>query len=142
MFFLVASRNSSDATINKKIADDIRSWWGKDVKDAARYYNVPEERIYAIIATESKGQERAIGSSHGERGLGQFLKSTWEKLTGTNFDMAFDGRTNIFAIAKYISQLRSLHGDLDTATGYYNASTLSRRITYLNRVRSNEVYFT
>ncbi len=139
-FFLVSSRSGSDATINKKIADDIRNWWGSDVQDAARYYDVPAERILAVIGTESKGQELAVGKAK-ERGLGQFLKSTWEDVTGTNFDAAYDGRTNIFAIAKYLSQLRRQHGDLDTATGFYNASMLSKRLAYLNSVKSNEAYF-
>lgn len=131
---------SSNATLTKATAEKIKRDWGKDVADASQFYNIPASRILAVIGTESKGNELAIGGA-GERGLGQFMPGTWTEITGLPFADAYEGRTNIFAIAKYLDKLSKVWGDLDTATQRYNGSDELKTLAYLERVKANERFF-
>lgn len=133
---------SSRATLNQAQADKIKADWGRDAQDAANEFGVPVVRILAIIGTESKGVENPPPQPAGEKGLMQITPGAWETVSeGVPFDQATIGRVNIFAGTHYLANLVERYGDLDTATGYYNARTLVNRLIYINRVRGNELFF-
>lgn len=142
-FVFVSLYASSKATLNQSEADKIKNDWSTDAQDAINrnFPGLPLSRVLAMIGTESRGDPNATGTS-GERGLMQLTQPAWNTISGgTSFDQAFDGRVNIFAGVSYLKYLFDRYGDIDTATGYYNARTLPFRTAYLNRVKANEQFF-
>lgn len=91
------------------------------VASKANQYGINPNIALAQIQRESSFNPRAVGSS-GERGLGQFMKGTWDRFGQGSFDNAFDPVMNLDAWGKYMSYLLSLFVG-DPATMYLKALT-------------------
>lgn len=88
------------------------------IREAAAKYNLDPALIKAVIKKESSFNPRA-GSSAGAQGLMQLMPGTFRAMGGRN---PLDPRDNIFAGAKYLSQmLRQQNGNLELALAAYNA---------------------
>lgn len=145
------SRRRTDDAYKSAIAQKIKSaaWYSRIVRMAADY-NLPRERVAAIIAVESAGNPDAKGRS-GEVGLMQLLSPAiqdvyeqWGQsyelklLSGVNF---FEPELNIALGTAYLAILKNRNGgDVDTATKRYNGRG-SVTDSYLSDVKSFEPYF-
>jgi soluble lytic murein transglycosylase-like protein len=89
------------------------------VVSKANQYGINPGIAFAQIQRESGFNPRAVGGS-GERGLGQFMKGTWDRFGQGSFDNAFDPVTNLDAWGNYMVYLMGLFsGDyLKALTGY------------------------
>lgn len=88
------------------------------IQEAAAKYNLDPALLKAVIKKESHFNPRA-GSGKGARGLMQLMPATFRAMGGRN---ALDPRQNIFAGAKYLSQMLKDHnGDVRLALAAYNA---------------------
>lgn len=81
------------------------------VVSKANQYGINPNIAYAQIQRESGFNPRAVGAS-GERGLGQFMKATWERpgIGSGSFDNAFDPVMNLDAWGNYMAYLMGLFG--------------------------------
>lgn len=136
----------------RKIADKIKAkvWYG-DIIRIANDYNIPHERIAAIVAVESQGTENAVGKD-GEKGLMQLMTGAvkdvyahWGKsyelalVTGLNL---FDAKENILIGTAYLAILQKrLNGNLDQATQDFNDGKLNLGSAYQNEVKAFERFF-
>lgn len=85
----------------------------------ANQYGINPGIAFAQIQRESGFNPRAVGAS-GERGLGQFMKATWDRFGSGSFDNAFDPVANLDAWGNYMVYLMGLFGGnyLKALTGY------------------------
>jgi hypothetical protein len=91
------------------------------ISEAARRFNVPEDRIRAVMGVESGGRAGAV-SPKGASGLMQVMPGTYTDLArrhGFGPDR-FDPRNNIFAGTAYLGEMYSQFGNWDEATAAYN----------------------
>jgi hypothetical protein len=91
------------------------------IAEASRRFNVPEDRIRAVLQTESGGQPWAR-SPKGAGGLMQVMPGTYTDLAkrhGFGPDR-FDPRNNIFAGTAYLGEMYDQFGNWDEATQAYN----------------------
>lgn len=79
------------------------------VVSKANQYGINPNIALAQIQRESSFNPRAVGSS-GERGLGQFMKATWDRFGNGSFDNAFDPVMNLDAWGNYMAYLMGLFG--------------------------------
>lgn len=144
------TRRRDDDAAKAAVAQKIKSasYYPRIVRMAADY-NLPRERVAAIVAVESAGNPDAKGSA-GEIGLMQLLtpaiQDVYEQwgqsyelklLTGINF---YDPELNIALGTAYLAILKNRHGDIDTATKRYNGRGAVTE-NYLDNVKSFEPYF-
>jgi soluble lytic murein transglycosylase-like protein len=89
------------------------------VVSKANQYGINPNIALAQISRESGFNPRAVGGS-GERGLGQFMKATWDRFGSGSFDNAFDPVLNLDAWGNYMVYLMGLFGGdyLKALTGY------------------------
>jgi peptidoglycan DL-endopeptidase CwlO len=86
------------------------------VREAGARFGLPDELLYAMIFVESRCNADAR-SERGATGLMQVMPATAREV---GYD-ATSLRGNIFAGAKYLSQMKERFGDLDLALAAYNA---------------------
>lgn len=122
------------------------------IREASLRWDVPPERIMAIILQESSGDRAAQGSS-GEIGLMQIMAPALDDVnrnTGSNYTLPelYEPKINIDAGTAYLAILRGeLAYDLDVATQAYNAGigNVQRNPEagrgYLEAVISKEKFF-
>lgn len=90
------------------------------VIDKANQWGINPNIALAQIQQESGFNPNRVGAL-GERGLGQFMKGTWETYGSGNFDNAFDPATNLDAWGNYMSSLMgTFGGDYIKALTAYN----------------------
>ncbi len=87
------------------------------IRGAAKKYNVPESRIYAVIRAESAFNPNAV-SSAGAQGLMQLMPGTARDMGVNN---SFDPKSNIYGGTKYLKILHSQYNNWDLAHAAYNA---------------------
>lgn len=105
------------------------------VTEASRRFGIPEQWIYAVMRTESRGRISAV-SHAGAMGLMQIMPATWASLRaryrlGNN---AFDPRDNIHAGTAYLREMYDKFG----APGFlaaYNAGP-GRYLDYVRKGRT------
>lgn len=86
----------------------------------ANEYGINPGIALAQIQRESGFIPTRVGSS-GERGLGQFMKATWDRFGSGSFDNAFDPIANLDAWGNYMVYLMGLFsGDYLKALMGYN----------------------
>jgi soluble lytic murein transglycosylase len=144
--------SSANVINSRDIAGTIQNNYGNTVVEQAAAWNLPTERVFAIIYQESKGNPNAIGLS-GERGL---MQLEWNSVDYVNmksgssyvFDDMWDPTNNIAVGCAYLALLMKNYGwDLDTATRAYNAGpgTIQKNLeadpAYLANVQSHETLF-
>lgn len=91
------------------------------VDEAAARFGLPAGWIWAVIATESRGDRRAI-SVKGAMGVMQLMPGTWAEVrqeVGLGVD-PFDARDNVLAGTAYLRRLYDQFG-VDGAFAAYNA---------------------
>lgn len=157
---LVVVLSRSTATAFSPIANQIITERDEPVKSASAEFGIPARRIYAMIMTESRNDQNALGSA-GERGLMQIKESalidfnrrfpnrkTWLGFpVGFDFDDLFDPTINIMVGTGYLKIQNDVLGNLDDATQAYNAGlsafVADRRkgLNYLMTVKANERFF-
>ena len=104
------------------------------VTEASQRFGIPEQWIYAVMHTESRGRVSAL-SSAGAMGLMQIMPATWRGLRaryglGKN---AYDPRDNIHAGTAYLREMYDQFG----APGFlaaYNAGP-GRYLDYVRKGR-------
>jgi hypothetical protein len=87
------------------------------IRQASARYDVPEERIRAVIDTESAGNPKAV-SRAGAKGLMQLMDGTSRDLGVTD---PFDPGQNIDGGTRYLRQQFDRFGNWDQAHAAYNA---------------------
>lgn len=86
ILFSVSKVNSKEAEIN--VIKRIDEHFGIDIDVETQHFNVERSKVFAIIATESTGNQSKVGTS-GEVGLMQLTPgalSDFNRLYGTAFD--------------------------------------------------------
>jgi soluble lytic murein transglycosylase-like protein len=85
----------------------------------ANQYGINPGIALAQIQRESGFNPRAVGG-YGERGLGQFMRATWDRFGSGPFDNAFDPVMNLDAWGNYMVYLMALFNGsyLKALTGY------------------------
>ncbi len=87
------------------------------ISQAAKKYNLSEELIHSVVATESAYNSQAV-SPVGARGLMQLMPATAADLGVTD---SFDPQQNLNGGTRYLKQLLDKYdGDLDHALAAYN----------------------
>lgn len=86
------------------------------IRSASERYDVPEDRIRAVIGAESNGDPNAV-SRAGAQGLMQLMPGTQRDLGVTD---PFDPAQNVDAGTRYLSHLHDRFGDWDQAHAGYN----------------------
>ncbi len=79
------------------------------VVSKANQYGINPGIAYYQIQRESGFVPTRVGAS-GERGLGQFMKATWDRFGSGSFDNAFDPNANLDAWGNYMVSLLGLFG--------------------------------
>ena len=88
------------------------------IRQAATFYQIPEQLVRAVIKVESDYDPRAVSVS-GARGLMQLMPDTADRLMVK--DIA-DPRENIFGGVRFLRVLaNSFNGDLELTVAAYNA---------------------
>jgi soluble lytic murein transglycosylase-like protein len=88
------------------------------IRQAATYYQIPEQLVRAVIKVESDYDPRAVSVS-GARGLMQLMPETAERMQVRDID---DPRENIFGGVRLLRILaNAFNGDLSLTVAAYNA---------------------
>ena len=88
------------------------------IRQAATFYQIPEQLVRAVIKVESDYDPRAVSVS-GARGLMQLMPDTAERLQVRDID---NPRENIFGGVRLLRILaNSFNGDLSLTVAAYNA---------------------
>lgn len=94
------------------------SRYDEHIRQAATFYQIPEQLVRAIIKVESDYDPRAV-SYAGARGLMQLMPETATRLGVKDIN---DPRENIFGGVRYLRLLANMfNGDLDFTVAAYNA---------------------
>ena len=94
------------------------SRFDEHIRQAATFYQIPEQLVRAVIKVESDYDPRAV-SYAGARGLMQLMPETAERLGVKDIN---DPRENIFGGVRYLRLLANMfNGDLDFTVAAYNA---------------------
>lgn len=94
------------------------SRYDEHIRQAATFYQIPEQLVRAVIKVESDYDPRAV-SYAGARGLMQLMPETAERLGVKDIN---DPRENIFGGVRYLRLLANMfNGDLDFTVAAYNA---------------------
>ena len=85
--------------------------WQDAIAEASQRYEIPEQWIRSVIATESGGKTGAV-SAKGAMGLMQIMPNTWNNLSlSHDFDAdPFNPRANIMAGTAYLKAMRDRFG--------------------------------
>jgi soluble lytic murein transglycosylase-like protein len=88
------------------------------IRQAATFYQIPEQLVRAVIKVESDYDPRAVSVS-GARGLMQLMPDTAERMQVRDID---DPRENIFGGVRLLRILaNAFNGDLSLTVAAYNA---------------------
>jgi soluble lytic murein transglycosylase-like protein len=88
------------------------------IREAAAFYQIPEELVRAVIRVESGFDPRATSRTNA-RGLMQLMPGTAERMLVSDI---FDPRQNIFGGVRYLRVLANMfNGDIELTLAGYNA---------------------
>jgi soluble lytic murein transglycosylase-like protein len=152
IFFLIIfysrKKEPDRAAVAKKIKAEP---WYKTIIQESKNYNLPPQRVAAIVAVESGGNTAAKGAA-GENGLMQIMPGAhkavqdhWSRLVTFSWIHSdgelFKPEYNILVGTAYLAMLKGqFKNDLDKATEAYNDGG-GYGTDYLDKVKAYEPYF-